>query len=653
MITAAFASCDFGGIGGGESTTGGGDTTAEAPGTNEPEGTTGEPGVTNDPQGTEETGDGAGTTAPNAVTTTPDEIFKPEEAKIIELVKNGRSSVKIVYSRDVKGAVDAAGALRDVLRTKTGANLSVAADTSIKANSDKVEILVGYTNRPESESMRKFIGYKDYGVYVCDNKIIIGGWSETSLTKAVQKFESVFLSENNITDLSISSDSNYATGGVYTFNAMLSKGNKAKLIAGNYYYKYSIVVPADYSVTEHRFALRLQAAIGSQAGVVLDVVTDAESTSDYEILVGKTSRTTATVGKNEYKINVKDNRVELLSDSFYGYDYLYEFCSLYFYGRMNSATKNCGEVEKASYVSKLKEDKSESFISKAGDIRVIYNNVFGFDIMTTTPGGSCMPGIRNPMIAEFYKDFNADVLCFEEINAPMRGTSPLTTLLAEYGYEEVSEGKCSTPIFYNKATLERIDAGELNFNAELAGKDDVVSIQGDKYMTWAVLKVKKTGKTFGVINVHMDSFDDHGEGSGAIEAAAQVKLIMKVAADIYSQYSCAVLVGGDMNTTISEPTCQTLTQNGYADVQGIAKITDSNKGYFHGVKFMEYNEGISGAYFTGSPQTNNNYSESVDHIFVNAYGKTALEAKQFDILADASVASFADHCAMVFDFNIK
>jgi endonuclease/exonuclease/phosphatase family metal-dependent hydrolase len=172
-------------------------------------------------------------------------------------------------------------------------------------------------------------------------------------------------------------------------------------------------------------------------------------------------------------------------------------------------------------------------------------------------------------------------------------------------------------------------------------------------MTWAVFKVKETGKKFGVINVHMDSFDDHGEGTGAVEAAAQVELMMKVAGEIYSQYSCPVLVGGDMNTTISEPTCRTLTQNGFADVQGIATVSDYNKGYFHGVKNMEYNEGISGAFFTGSAQTNDNDSESVDHIFISEYARTALECKQFDILADASVSSFADHCGMVFDFNIK
>ena len=661
MMAFAFSSCVFGGFGEGEQTTAGDTTTADIttgdsasdnttaePGSN---GTTSPEGTTADPGSNTTTADPEGTTPPSVAE--KEEPFKPEVAKVLDLIVDGRSKANIIYSADDSNADDKAKELRQKIRDILGINVSIKPDSSVVANSDTVEILLGYTNRPESEAMRKFIGFNDYGVFVYGNKLIIAGWFEDTQNKAIEKFAEMYLKNTGVRTLSANSDNNYATTAYYVLNGMVSKGDKAKLAVGSYYYKYSIVLPKDYSYTEYRFALRLRESIGKQTGVVLDIVTDDKSTSEYEILIGKTERTTATVQNFEYLINVKGNRVELISDSYYGYDYLYNYCSKSIFSNLNSATKDCGELKKENYSTQLKKDGSESFLSKDGDLRIIYNNVFGFDSMTTTPNGSCMPGIRNPMIAEFYKDFDADVLCFEEINAPMRGTSPLTSLLAEYGYEEVSEGKCSTPIFYNKATLERLAAEEINFNQALAGIQGVLSIQGDKYMTWAVFEVIETKKKFAVINVHMDSFDDNGEGTGAIEAAAQVQLIMKTAADLYSQYSCAVLVGGDMNTTISEATCQTLVRNGYVDVQSIAAKTDSNQGNFHKVPYMVYNETVGGAYFTGEAQTNDNYAESVDHIFASPYAKTAIEFKRFDILSDASVSSFADHCAMVFDFNIK
>ncbi len=589
----------------------------------------------------------------------PEEPFKPETPVVLDLVKNGKVNAKIIYPDGDKVAQNTVNELRRKIISKLGVNVTAASDAKVAADSNALEILVGYTNRPESQNISKFIGYRDHGVFVVGNKLIVAGWFDDSLVKAVEKFESLYLSgDAGDKSLSVSSDDNFVSSAYYQMSSLFSKQEKARKIAGNYYFKYKIVLPEDYSFTEYRFAQRIQTLLGTKTGTVLPIVDDTAAASDYEILIGNTNRTQSTVGKHKYLINVKDNKVEMLSDSYYGYDYLFEYCEISLISGFNKAVKNSGAITDADYESKLAEDGSESFISKSGELRIIFNNVFGFNGIKgmTTPNLSCMPELRNPMIAEFYSDFGADVLCFEEITSVMRATSSVTRLMEEYGYKEVSAGRCTTPILYNENTIELIEGGEKNFNEELyvTGRCPY-SIQSDKYMTWAVFKVKATGEKFAVINVHMDSFDDNGDGTGAVEAAAQVELMLETANEVFTKHSCPMLIGGDFNTTISEQTYKTFVNNinNYADVQAIAEKTDNNKGHFSGVPCMQYNACIGGGFFTGSSQTSDRYSESVDHIYVSPYAKSVLTFNRFDILSDSSVASFADHCGMVLDFSFN
>ena len=580
----------------------------------------------------------------------------PEEEIAIELIKGYVAKAKIVYPKDDMAMYDIANKLRVSFMQNTTVQFSVSNDETEKYDENTVEIIVGDTNRPETAALKKYLGYNDYGVAVIGKKLVIAAHHAGNVDEARGVAENIMfknLAEKNY--LSVSSNSNYVTSKYYQYA-------KNRKILGNSYGVYKIVLPENCKYYEYLFAIKIQHFVGNKTGRILDIVYDSAPATDYEILIGKTNRTKGNVGTNKYLVNVAGKKVEMLSDTFYGYDYLYAYCERDMMNALNKATPDCGAVSDTSYVDMLKADGSESFLQKTGDVRVIFNNVFGFNLDSLkSPNHSCMPEIRNPMITEFYTEFAPDVLCLEEITGVMRGTSPISELIKEYGYEEVttagftSYAKTTTPIFYNTKTIKCVASGAYNFNDSLYPSSVNIPIQSDKFMTWAVFEVIATKKQFAVINVHMDSFDTHGAGSGEKKAIAEVQLMVQTAKWITQNYNCPLLMGGDFNTTIEGTSHKILTTAsvGYTDIQTIAKKTDSNKGYFHSVKHMVYNYCLSGGFYTGEKETNPNYSESVDHIYASPLAKEKITFNTFDILSDATVSSFADHCGMVLDFTFN
>ena len=191
--------------------------------TTEPsEDTTEEPTTSEQPQDT--TAEPESTTAEPPETTEPAEleenIFVPEVPITLDIVSNGADLVRIIYQSDSEECRAAATLLNQKIEDATGVGLLMFADNQVRSDSNKAEILVGYTNRPESESMRKFVGYNDYGVYLQNNKLIVGGWKDGCTAKAAEKFVELYCG-STARDLSVSSSNNYASAMYYQYNAIL------------------------------------------------------------------------------------------------------------------------------------------------------------------------------------------------------------------------------------------------------------------------------------------------------------------------------------------------------------------------------------------------------------------------------------------------
>ena len=110
-------------------------------------------------------------------------------ANVYSIKANEKSGYGVVYNNCYEKSVS-------TLLTQLSDEKSVTfPNTSkLKPGVMEYEILIGDTDRPESESVLEKIGYNEATVAVVNKKIVVRGWSEFATLKAIEKFET-FLDE--------------------------------------------------------------------------------------------------------------------------------------------------------------------------------------------------------------------------------------------------------------------------------------------------------------------------------------------------------------------------------------------------------------------------------------------------------------------------
>lgn len=121
----------------------------------------------------------------------------------------------IIYAQDDPDRVwNAAGLLVNRLEALSGAELSSFPDGRVESTSGK-EILIGNTDRPESQAIAPTLSYHDYTVRVLEDKIILLGGSPLATEQAVTLFTDL-LTTGKISDL----ESGYVYD--YDFDALIA-----------------------------------------------------------------------------------------------------------------------------------------------------------------------------------------------------------------------------------------------------------------------------------------------------------------------------------------------------------------------------------------------------------------------------------------------
>ena len=131
-----------------------------------------------------------------AVTSQTEESTAATEAPKAELnlVIDGKAQYAIIRDEDLSaGAAEIDQCLTIVNRIKklTGATVSMGTDwwkKGAELDPEKYEILVGYTDHPETAEVISTLKYGDYAVCAVGNKIVIFGFDTASLGKAVSEF---------------------------------------------------------------------------------------------------------------------------------------------------------------------------------------------------------------------------------------------------------------------------------------------------------------------------------------------------------------------------------------------------------------------------------------------------------------------------------
>lgn len=112
------------------------------------------------------------------------------------------------------------------------------------------------------------------------------------------------------------------------------------------------------------------------------------------------------------------------------------------------------------------------------------------------------------------------------------------------------------PIFYKKDRFEQLDYGNfgLSENPEQIGKKGW-DAACERIATWAILKDKKTNKTFFYLNTHLDHV-------GVVARREECKLIRQKAHEL-SGDKMPIIITGDMNSTPDSEVVKHLTENNF------------------------------------------------------------------------------------------
>ncbi|MBQ3064223.1 MAG: alkaline phosphatase [Clostridia bacterium] len=204
-----------------------------------------------------------------------------DELAYNEVVKNGKSNYTIVYAKDSAEAKKAATDLRDAIKEKTGVELKLA-DDSISDTENL--ILVGTTNRQATATLLSTMQEKDFIIAYRDGCLCITGGNAAATTRAVKYFIA-----NNINDAE----------DLVTFKAEDCRNEFGYMLGdlkvdGTPLTNYTIVYPASapkYDKVTYYTAINIQDFFLNNAGIQLNVTSDAATEVANEILVGMTNRT--------------------------------------------------------------------------------------------------------------------------------------------------------------------------------------------------------------------------------------------------------------------------------------------------------------------------------------------------------------------------
>lgn len=568
-------------------------------------------------------------------TTTGGAEESEDVSKRYYIVSGGESDFVLVYPKKagdsvVQGALE----IKGLLKMKTGVDMKVVDDESVAADSGAKEILIGETNRPESDVKAELAGYNDYIVKLTRNKLVIAGGCDEATVSAVSYFRKMVIEKISSKELQ--------AGNAYVQNDLLFNYHypysmENMTLLGTPVKDYKIVVGADCSFVEYRTALRFMYSIMKMTGRAMDIVEDDTEASAHEIRIGKTSRTTAVAAREEYVINVNEGSLEFISGSLFGYEALYDYIWSSMLAPLRETVDN-GEFRRTNFTVELANGTLNAFERNEEDFRIMFHNIWGYDSAQNAISTNAQ---RNQMLTALYAEYNPDILCLQEVNPVMRDASayPIAAGLEKIGYAVADVGKIGTydtvnPILYRTDKLRLVSCGY----------DVIDGFTDGNVNTWAVFETLDGEGKVGVVNVHYTKAGD--DKDFALRNSQAAKTIERATA-MATEYECSVMVGGDMNCNVSASPFKNLLNAGFSDVQDIAVSSENYNTNFGYPTYNSYLDLYEKASVTLSVQ----YDEkAIDHVLLKG---NEILCKTFDIVTDNFALCASDHAPLLVDFSLK
>ncbi len=544
----------------------------------------------------------------------------------LELIRNGKTEFVIVYPEGAtETTIAAAIALKDAIKRFTGATIRYKDDFIGHSSADQeavYEILLGNTNRTESQEAMKRIRADEYLIEAVGTKLVIGGTTERANQNAVNRFVNDWMVDSETlyagcTDgsLSFGVDDAYLYTKKYTISTMTLNGTPIS--------QCSIVIPDDWAA-EKGVAKLLRRHIRLYTGYQLPVVTESEYEGTCGILIGKSKYTTLTAPDGEYLCKVTERGVEVVSDTQFGYAEAYfKLLSTLFAPKSEEIALKLGDSCNGS-------DAAPTDLEKKGDVRVMYHNIWG----TLNDSERSYLGDRNGFAKAVYTEYKPDVICMQEAwDAYIYADKMLFPWLREE-YTEVLVRGARNRMYYNDEVLELVEFGYKKINSSDSGS------------AWAVFCHRATGELFGVINVHFPSnFGYENNPVGANERRvkdAETSVVAKN--EILQKYpDIPIIHGGDYNSTVNTQPFHVLKNAGLTNAR---LLTDDRTEWgtcFKGPTYLDEDDT-----FEFRTDITAKVENAIDHITL---GGKEVKVERYHVLGDLLALTASDHLAHFVDFS--
>lgn len=219
--------------------------------------------------------------------------------------------VLVIPARCGADIFDSAAFLSSELSKYVASEVEVVYDRDLKSYSDKIEILIGDTDRAESRRFLKGLRKDDYGYRYDNGVIVVGAYRESCCVTGIYAFAADI--ESGKVDLSHPEDIQESiVAGQYSITSI--KLNGFELC------EYDIVYPAANKLSEKALAERLRDDIAEYSGYYLRVISEKECTdATRAICVGQSLMTSDYSSCLGAYVSVNtDGHIELVSNDNFG-----------------------------------------------------------------------------------------------------------------------------------------------------------------------------------------------------------------------------------------------------------------------------------------------------------------------------------------------
>lgn len=543
-----------------------------------------------------------------------------QEEQSVLFIKNMTTDYVIIYpedaDEDVLGAVDN---LKSILKTFYKVDIEAQKDSENPDETSNHEILIGRTNRSESDAVCAEMKYSDWAVEIVSGKIVIAGATGKGTSDAMNYFliNTISAFSNSDPTATVTIDKNYS----YRSNADYPL--KSITVGDTEISEFSIVVSRDASDAVIQLALNVREVIGTACGAVLEISNDRSAVTDHEIIIGDTMR--------KLSLDYYKTQPDVSSFSYHvsngsvifviGGDRAATQISAHFEQEVKKSEELFDMSSLDGYTFTQDIDPDETARYEGTDLRIMTNNI----LFTW----SAEPTERAKYLSKIYHAYLPDILCLQEVDSKWYDCLPGLiadeyALVDAYPPTGTSVRNNLNPIFYRKDKFEVLE------------KDCYTTIEEFKSeVTYAVLRDTSNGKIYIVYSLHLlvDSLSSTAEQQRQNSINIVLNKIEELKATYNTEY---VFVMGDFNAIETTGTYKIITDK-MSDSKYIAEIrsnTTLNTGHSLGSMPTEVSSG----------------PRNYDYIIVNS---DSTRVMTHDIITSQYALDASDHCPVYIDIILK